>query len=65
MLLALKVVAEGHTKILGAVCDLKALTVKEIVGLSAVSLAWRDAQHRTLLCVEAHMPPGFLVLKSG
>ena len=65
MLLPLKVVAEGHIKILGAVCDLKALTVEEIVGLSAVSLACRDSQHCTLLWMEAHLPPGFPVLQGG
>ena len=45
----------GHTKIFGAVGDLKALTVEEIVGLSAVLLACRDA----------HLPPEFPVLQSG
>ena len=65
MLLPFKVVAEGHTKIFGAVCDLKALTMEEIVGLSAVLFACRDSQHLTLLWGEAHLPPGFPVLQSG
>ena len=65
MLLPLKVVVEGHTKIFGALCDLKAPTMEEIVGLSAVSLACRDSQQHTLLWTEAHLPSGFPVLQSG
>ena len=65
VLLPLKVIAEGHTKIFGAVCDLKALTMEEIVGISAVLLACRDSQHHTLLWMEAYLPPGFPVLQSG
>ena len=65
LLLPLKVVDEGHTKIFGAVCDLKVLTLEEIVGLFVVSLACRDSQHRALLWMEAHLPPGFPVLQRG
>ena len=63
--LPLKVIAEGYTKVFGAVCDLKALTVEEIVGLSAVLLVCRDSQYRTLFWMEAHLPLGFPVLQSG
>ena len=59
VLLPFKVVAEGHTKIFGTVCDLKALTMVEIVDLSGVLLAYHDSQHPTLLWVVAHLPPEF------
>ena len=61
----LKVVAKGHTKISGPVCDMKALTVWEVVGLSAVSLACRDSQHHTLIRMKARLPCGFPVLQCG
>ena len=65
MILPLKVVAEGHTKIFGAVCDLKELTVEEVVCVSTVSLACRDSQRHTLLWMEAHLPHGSPVIQSG
>ena len=39
----LKIVADGHTKIFGGVCDLMALTMDEIVSLSMVMLTCRDS----------------------
>ena len=63
--LPLKVVVEGHTKMFGAVCDLKALTMMAIVGLSTVSIVCHDSQHRVLLCIEAHLSLGFPLLQSS
>ena len=40
-----KVVADGRTNVFGAVCDLKALTMEEIVSFSTVTLACCDYQH--------------------
>ena len=40
----LKIVADGHTKIFGTVCDLKALTMDEIASLSMVMITCRDSQ---------------------
>ena len=49
----LKIVADGHTKIFGAVCDLKALTMEEIGSLSMVLLTFRDSQKSALLWVDS------------
>ena len=65
VLLPLKVIAEGRSKVFGAVCDLLALAMDKIVGILAVLLVGCDSQHCTLLRMEYYLPLGFPVLQSG